>query len=354
MPNIFQLKRYAAGLAVCLLADLLAGCAVAPDVTLTYYPARAESIVAVTQSVACDKDKNIVLLAHAVSIDTAYAADYGQPQVLQLAALGAAFAETEAAFKFSDDGRLKSINASTAGQGETVVKAASSLIALARSRTVLADAPNPCLAIGRLGGDKPLMLAYSRRLAHAGDDGDERGEARSLAPDPDSRRLFEQLRELAIGLPELTLRTTVSPVLPAATAGDTGHAERAPKRPSGAVLALKGTASVRIEVFADADPIGGADVTVPHGPTYYLPLPRPALFGKRDFSLTLSDAGAITAVSYSGDTGGASLVNAANLATQATAPPSTAGQASELKAQADLIRQQQRLSLCRLQPADCQ
>jgi hypothetical protein len=338
MPTMFKLKRCAA----VLLAGLLAACATAPEAILTYYPARAESTVTVTQSIACDKDKTFVLLAHAVAIDTVYASDYAHPQQLRLAAIGGTFATNEAAFKFSDDGRLKSINASTAGQGEAVVKALSSVTALALARfEARAEAPSPCLAIGRWGGDKPLLLVYTRRLAHADEDG---GALLAVPPDPGSRRLYEQLQALAIGLPVLTLRTTVTPLQPAAIG---------PLASDDATLALKGTASVRLALFADAVPIGAAEITVPHAPVYYLPLPRSGLFGKQSFALTLSDAGAVTSLSYGGDGGGAGLANAASVAAQAMAPPSTAEQASALKAQADLIRQQQRLSLCRLAPDDC-
>jgi hypothetical protein len=340
MPNLFTLHRCAAS----LLAGLLAACATAPEAVVTYYPARAESTITVTQTIACDKDKSFVLLAHAVAIDTVYASDYAHPQQLRLAAIGGAFATNELAFKFSDDGRLKSINASTAGQGEAVVKALSSLTALALARfEARADAPgpSPCLAIARWGGDKPLTLVYTRRLAHADEDGDA---LLTVPPDPDSLRLYQQLQALAIGLPVLTLRTTVTPVRPAAIDSAVSGEER---------LALKGTASVRLALFANGVPVGGAEVTVPHAPFYALPLPRSGLFGKQSLSLTLSDAGAVTSLSYGGDGGGAGLVNAASVAAQAMAPPSTAEQASALKAQADLIHQQQRLSLCRLAPADC-
>jgi len=333
MATMFNLKRCAAGLLPCSLA----ACALSPDVTLTYYPARAESTVTVTQSIACDKDKTVVLLAHAVAIDTVYASDYAQPQQLRLAAMGGAFGASDAAFKFSDDGRLKSVNASAAGPGEAIVKAASSLSALALTRTPL---DNPCTAIGRWGGDKPLTVVYARRLAYADEDG---GALLAVPPEPASLHLYEQLQGLAIGLPALTLRATVTPVRPPATGAAASDGD--------AGLALKGTAGVRLELFADAGAIGSADVTIPYGPTYHLPLPRSGLFGKQAFALTLSDAGAITSVSYGGDTGTAALANSAGVAAQAL--PSTAEQASALKAQADLIRQQQRLSLCRLAPADC-
>jgi hypothetical protein len=93
---------------------------------------------------------------------------------------------------------------------------------------------------------------------------------------------------------------------------------------------------------------------IPLRDTYALPIPRAAVFGKQSFALTLSEAGAVTAIDYGKLTGAASPLNVATAAANAAAPASSATQAAEVKAQADLIAQQQRLARCQAQPEKCQ
>ena len=97
-----------------------------------------------------------------------------------------------------------------------------------------------------------------------------------------------------------------------------------------------------------------AKLTAPDAQTYVLPIPKAALFGKQSFSLALSEAGVITSVEYGKNTGAASVLNAAGAAATAQAPETTAAKAADVKAQADLIAQQQRLARCQANPAQCQ
>jgi hypothetical protein len=95
-------------------------------------------------------------------------------------------------------------------------------------------------------------------------------------------------------------------------------------------------------------------VAIPSRETYQLPIPKAALFGVQKFSLSLSEAGAITAVNYGKNTGAAGAANAGASIATALTPESTAARAADLKAQADLIAQQQRLHRCQTNPAACQ
>ncbi len=93
---------------------------------------------------------------------------------------------------------------------------------------------------------------------------------------------------------------------------------------------------------------------VPSPKTYLLPIPKAALFGKQNFALSLADSGAVTAIEYGKATGAAGPLNVLGAAATAAAPDSTAAKAAEVKAQADLIAQQQRLTRCQAHPAQCQ
>jgi hypothetical protein len=96
--------------------------------------------------------------------------------------------------------------------------------------------------------------------------------------------------------------------------------------------------------------IGSARITVPTGNTYYLPIPKAALFGKQSFTLALSEVGTVTSVFYGKTSGAVGALNAAgavaNMETDKT-------QAEKLKAQSDLIAQQQRYVLCTTKPDQC-
>jgi hypothetical protein len=87
-----------------------------------------------------------------------------------------------------------------------------------------------------------------------------------------------------------------------------------------------------------------------------VPIPKPALFGQRKFSLTLADNGAITKIGYvsTGTSDTADALGAIGGAVGTTSKAlATAQQAAALQAQADLIYQQQRLANCQAKPESC-
>jgi hypothetical protein len=89
------------------------------------------------------------------------------------------------------------------------------------------------------------------------------------------------------------------------------------------------------------------------GSTYELPIAKPAAFGKSTFSLTLSDAGAITFLSYSKTNGTSAALDAANGVSTAFKSKTTAADVAEAKAEADFIVHQQRVVRCRATPQAC-
>ena len=89
------------------------------------------------------------------------------------------------------------------------------------------------------------------------------------------------------------------------------------------------------------------------GVEYDLPIPRAALFGKQAFAMSVSEAGSLLSVQYGQEVGTASLLNAAGAALTAAKSDTAAQQAADLKSEADLIFQQQRLALCKAKPSEC-
>ncbi len=333
------------GVAACLEA-----CASTPNVIYSYYLAGSTSTVTVTQTVDCTSDKKAVVVLNAPAINTLYFADYSKgPYSLQLKSLDGALADTDVGFNFLDDGRLKSVNASSTGQGESILKAAISLAAAAGALgggvTPPVPAPAPlreCVFINNWGGGKPVTVTYSKQvdLATA-----PVAALIPLGPTPGSAALYAAIKDQ---LPPLAIQ--VSKRTPS-TAG--AHLSGSPSD-NAIQVTLQETANAQADVLAQGQVIFRGSVTVPLATTYTLPIPKVALFGKQSFSLTLSEAGSVTAIQYGKQTGASGALGVLTAAATAVAPTSTATQAADVKAQADLIAQQQRLARCQAQPDKCQ
>jgi hypothetical protein len=120
-------------------------------------------------------------------------------------------------------------------------------------------------------------------------------------------------------------------------------------------LSLQRVKTAEIQITAaNPKPLWKGIVPIPTAEPYDLPIPTAALFGTQKLGLSLSEAGAITAIDYGKSTGAAGTANAATTIVGAVTPESTATKAADIKAQADLIAQQQRLHRCLVNPTTCQ
>jgi hypothetical protein len=328
-------------------AGLVVGCASTPDVTYQYYPAKAVTTVTVTQTVDCDASGKELIVLNTASVTTAYMSDLDKsPQKLRIKDLGGQFADTDISVTWFDDGRLKSINQSSTGEGEAVIKAATSLIAAVApigggSQTAAATPPtDACTEIKNWGGGKPVTLLYSKVLSHA----EKLDPGYNLEGQPAA--LYQKLK---LRLPILQVRIGAI-----AASREVVDASAAASAPEGAVmLKLFKTGKVNVDVSAQGQSIWKGDVTVPNAGDYSMPIPKSALFGKQTFSLVLSESGAVTTSGYGKNSGAAGALNALT-SFDSTLAPSDAAKAAALKAQADLIAQQQRLARCQAQPDKCQ
>jgi hypothetical protein len=330
------------------LGCLLGGCASTPDVVYTYYPSQLQATATVTRTVDCTSDKTAVVIVNTPAISTVYSADYSRgPYSLRVKDLAGAIADADLSVNFFDDGRLKSVNASTTGQGEAVVKSAVSLIAAVAAAGGAGGgpakpAPLPeCAAISNWGGGKPVTLTYSTVIdfvkAAAGTE--------SLTPTSQSQALADQLQAV---LPPLSIFVRSQQQI------DSGATYIGPAGNRNAIfLTLQRTSSAKVEIQSKGSAIFSTILALPQPATYPLPIPKSAIFGKQTFSLTLADSGAIASIDYGKLSGASGALNAATSATGAAAPESTTNKAAEIKAQADLIAQQQRLARCQAQPDKC-
>jgi hypothetical protein len=115
----------------CMLGLSLAACSTIPDVEYSYYVSKMNGVATAVQSVTCTPDLQSIIVVNTATFVPSYSADRkrGLFKVRIRAIEGAfgSFADSDANFGFFDDGRLKSINQSTTGQGETIIKSAVSL-----------------------------------------------------------------------------------------------------------------------------------------------------------------------------------------------------------------------------------
>jgi hypothetical protein len=126
------------------------------------------------------------------------------------------------------------------------------------------------------------------------------------------------------------------------------------------LLHVREPALLKIEIVAGGNPSCGEksiwkeSVPVAQlGTEYTLPLPKPTVFGKRAFVAAFAESGSLQSVEFVSNTGAGQLVNVVSAAQTAAKLQTIAEKADAIKAEADLIAQQQRLTACLAKPADC-
>jgi hypothetical protein len=235
---------------------------------------------------------------------------------------------------------LKSVNASSTGQGEAALKAALATAKIALA-VVAAAAPIPperlCKVVDDNGGGKPLTLTYTGVMPFP------RPPTEGyviVQPDINSTTLHDLLKAR---LPEFRLRLASKTPMSRPVSGATGTPG----------ITLSEIQNVTLEVTAAGKQIWTQQFVVPAPTTYRLPVPKAAAFGKQTFALTLSDAGQITSISYGKESGTPSALTAAGEVGTAVAPESPSESAAAAKAQADEIAQRERLARCLANPSGC-
>lgn len=278
-----------------------------------------------------------------------HSADFNAGKVLSLANLKAAFSDSDVKVEYFDDGRLKSFNATSTGQGEAILKTVVSIFdaALGFSASQTRQ-PGVCASIRSATGDKPLTLTYSGTV----DPGVSNDQL--LAADPAT----------AVLVSSMSLEPLIGHICAAAlsTTQPDGRAVYVQANRSKRELALsvREPAQVAFSVSAgngnacDANKIWQGTLPVAHkGKDYDLPLQRPSLFGKGVLAANFNDAGGLTMIQFVANTGAGQALNVLSAAQSAAAGSSTSEKAALVKAEADLIAQQQRLLQCRADPTNC-
>lgn len=332
--------------AVVSLTGVLGACASNPDVVYSYFFSQSKTAISITQTVDCNEKKTALVVESAPSVKTVYSANRGaeQRKSLRIKDLDGAFVDSDVSVSLYDDGRLKGLNATSVGQGEAVLKSAIAVATAVAPLVVFspdaAAAIPECTTIATEGRGEPVTLIYSKIVNLQ----TESQNAFALDVADESKRLYALLRErLPLPQAKVIARSDLD-------AGATYSAQDE----SVVMLPLQKTQSVDLQITAPGGLNATSSVIIPGSGTYQLPIPKAALFGKRSFTLSLSEAGAITAIGYARTAGASGALNVMESGAKALTPQTTAQQAAEAKDQADLIAQQQRLARCRAKPAECQ
>ncbi|MXO58557.1 hypothetical protein GRI89_03245 [Altererythrobacter salegens] len=324
---------------------ILGGCAHTPDVTVGYYLPKSDVSFKVIRTVACDKDSNPIV-ATAVTPTVKHTADMSSRKTVALSGLRGALSDTDVKFEFFEDGRLSGLNANSTGQGEAILKTVMTI-----ASTVLGtDAgtgkyPKECGEINSVGGGKPLTLTYEGSV----DLTKSSTDAQVLGPDPTSAYYATKFHEI-VGNVCAFVTGSESPQAPAEFQSRSGNVLLDLRQP--------GTVSIKLSAGPADDckgnEIWNSQVTVAQfGTPYQLPIPAAAVFGKQQFAISIAESGALKSVQYVSNTGAGQVLNLGNETLAALQGDTTVQKLAEVRAEADLIAQQQRLVGCLADPTTC-
>lgn len=323
----------------------LCSCGKNPDVSIHYYLSKTEVTVRVIRTVTCDEGDQIFTASNATIIPNHFA-DLNNSRTLNISQLDSLFSNSDVSFNFYDDGRLKGINATNTGQGEAILKSVVSLVASVSALDLDEKYTEECEYIngGKNTRDKSVTLTYEGLVTLT------KGTETDVAIKPEDTVHFEKLGHVlgSVNVLVESVQTTTPPL------------SRNDLDSDDVLLKLRQPAQASLVISAgrggihDESELSRGVVAVGHlGTEYFVPIPRPAVFGKQEFSITVEPAGTATLLRYGNETGVAQLLAVGTAISNELREPTTAERVAEIKAEADLIAQQQRLVRCRADPDTC-
>jgi hypothetical protein len=396
--------RYRIRLSLPLVAALALSACSTPKGTITYYLPRAESVLKVTQTLACNGAGDRLTQVVNVAATTTYSSDPAASAVIiEPRKIDGWLANADIAFAFTDDGRLSGVNVTTVGQGGEVLKDA---VAVAKTIATVAGVPSKaafdanaaCKIISGYAVKQaatPTKADAAKDKAKVIDKADGGGEAAAASaatvtlnyttafkyrrtPSKSDADLVEidgaSTLKIPVDAVDATLFSELAKDIPGLgfSAKVSAANRRAVPRWDGGdadVNIVLGTAAdTTIEVLGLAGDMSKLDFgavwqqTMPIPLTsaddrISVPIPKAATFGTRKFTLALTDYGSISKLQYTATGGVTDAAGAFNTIAGAIADskkgPTTAQQAAEVQAQADLIYQQQRKATCLAKPETC-
>jgi hypothetical protein len=339
-----------------LFLALTTACTTVPDIDIQYPFTQVQLEIAVLQSAICSSDSR----AHVVTdlmVTPRYSADRSALGSLSLDSFDAWYANGNIEVSFYADGRLKGINSSATGQGSQVFSAV--LAALAGRQELLeasADLTAACQYINSINGGKPVSVK-SVGLFPGNYTGISLGRAYPVNFSRQNLNIDSNAM-LAIFGPLPTGRIEIESVDPVCANSSSATAASVPDYLCGKqrsiigqskpYILLRQPALANIEVTA-GNPANTLTASAHYpqlGRIYGMTFSKPPVFGSTKFELDISEEGLLSRLSYGSDSGAEGLITALGGLNEATEGQTAAERAAEIKSEADLIAQQQRLLTC--------
>lgn len=384
MENIVRLFPYRFALALLLTSLCLTSCATLPDATVRYKLAHTDVKVKVVRTIVCNAADDLIQ-AYATTPIVTHRASTSECNDcrIPLRSLRGLFTDTDLKIELEEDGRLKSINASSTGQAEAALK---SFVTFATSAKGMVASSNQtastaaCAEIRRMMGDKPLTLTYEGNVEIASPSTEPQqtgatptegadGPSNAVRSTPGGPRLISADATSAVIASKQQFLGVIGAVCAEAVAAPNHGQSATPKylpisdvKDTHFALKLRHPGSAQIRVTAGGNAqcesgdleIWNGAVPVAHiGSMYSIPVPSPSSFGKRTLAATFNGSGALTSLQYATTSGVAQSLNTLNALVLGTAEPTSKELADAAKAEADLIFQQQRLAQCVADPKSC-
>jgi len=349
---------------------VLTGCATIPDVSVSYRPVKWAVAVTVVHTLTCNRDNNLAAIQRGATFLPIYsAAPENADYRIQLRDLDGFYADSDITLGFTDDGRLKSINQTTMGQGESVLKSGIAALAAISVRPAAAPATAPPAAgVHLFQNNVPQGEVREAKASHvcavirsssivAHDQLPQvslvqaavlRDGAMNVRAEPskDQEKLIQDLKNAKLDLSASVSATLGTEELqPISNLKSKVTSREVP-------LTLQRVVALSAKAEDAQGLIGSKSLPAPTMKTFVLPIPKAALFGKQTFVLSLAESGRISTLGYGRTTGVPGGFNAATAVATAEITEDNA-EAAALKAAADLIAQQQRFNTCKLKPTDC-
>lgn len=333
------MRKWASLTAIC---GLTSGCAQTPPVQVSYFGAKASLSAKLVRTLGCDKD-NLPVVATTPTVTVTQVADPSKPLSLDLSHIDGAMANSDTKMEFYADRRLKTVNATTTGQGETILKSAISLAAaVAMEATDNAPVIAQCQDFKKHFGDQTLTLIYT-----AEEPFDNYNDVAFVA-DAQSTRYASMYSKL-VGDACLRVKAATATKPVTLSGSESGYAMLGARQPAmvpaSVSIGPEGTCQATV-IWSGYVPVGQAGVD------YQMPIPRAALFGKQAFSAAFDESGALTSVEYGKEAGEGSAINVAQAAFDAF-HKTDAEKATDINAEASVIAAQQHLVKCQTSPASC-
>jgi hypothetical protein len=313
-----HMKKHGAVLCPLLL---LGACASTPDVVIQYYPAKSVTTFTTTQNLACTQDQMTLVVTNTVSASTEYSADTSKPpHSVRIKDLDNEFADASLSVELFGDGRLKSINASSTGEGQAVISAAAGLAGM--MAPMVGSSPGagprklPVCAVLKNWSDGKAALSFVKSLDVA-----QLPQASPVPLNDENAAVNDPglYGRISGYLPRVMLLLSEKTSVPRAAT----YNARDPHNTIS--LTLRDTSRI-VATFLSEDQtgqhlLGSKSFIVPGPGDYVLPIPKAALFGGETFSIALSESGAVASISYGKTSGAAAAVGATQSAVSVITPP---------------------------------